>query len=133
LENNLQFFFLDLNSSFFQARLWESATAEHWSLLVAWLYRRKSLNFGTWLPESGGNGWILAMVARIWYPPPEFIQYNWILAVLSGFRLVWQESKNFCRILAKLGQISATVTGRRWIPFYIVSDFFVRVKCPKIF
>jgi hypothetical protein len=33
--------FLDLNSSFLQTRLWKFITAEHWSLLVTWIYRRR--------------------------------------------------------------------------------------------
>jgi hypothetical protein len=33
--------FSNLNSSFLPAGLWESATAEHWSLLVARVYRRR--------------------------------------------------------------------------------------------
>jgi hypothetical protein len=32
---NRKSFFLDLNSSFLQTRLWESATAKHWNLLEA--------------------------------------------------------------------------------------------------
>jgi hypothetical protein len=55
--------FLHLNSSFLQAHLWESATAEHWSLLVAWIYCRKSTNFGIRSPESG-RCWNLALVCR---------------------------------------------------------------------
>jgi len=31
--------FLDLNSSFLQVCLWESATAKHWSLLLTQIYR----------------------------------------------------------------------------------------------
>jgi hypothetical protein len=45
--------FLDLNSSFLQARLLESVTARHWSLLVVWIYYRRFSNFGIWSPESG--------------------------------------------------------------------------------
>jgi len=34
--------FSNLNFSLLLAHLWESATAEHWSLLVARIYRRRS-------------------------------------------------------------------------------------------
>jgi len=46
--------FLDLNSSFLLAHLWESTTAEHLNLLVTRLYRRRSSNFSIQLSESGG-------------------------------------------------------------------------------
>jgi hypothetical protein len=45
---------LDLNSLFLHVRLWESATAEHWSLLVARLYHRRPLNFDIRLQDFGG-------------------------------------------------------------------------------
>jgi hypothetical protein len=51
---------MNLNSLFLHVRLWESVTAEHWSLLVVRIYHRRSPNFGIRLPESGGTGWIPA-------------------------------------------------------------------------
>jgi hypothetical protein len=45
--------FLDLKSLFLHAHLWKSATAGHWSLLVAQLYHQRSPNFIILLSESG--------------------------------------------------------------------------------
>jgi hypothetical protein len=56
-----------LNYSFLKAHLWESAFAEHWSLLKARNYHQKSSNFDIRLPDSGYDNrrWILAKQARI--------------------------------------------------------------------
>jgi len=57
---------------FLDARLWESASVEHRSLLVARIYRRRSSNFGIRLPDFGvgDHHWIPAKQARTW-PVPE--------------------------------------------------------------
>jgi hypothetical protein len=56
---------LDLNILFLHTRLWESVNVGHCSLLVARIYCRRSSNFGIRLPESGGIGWIPAIIAQI--------------------------------------------------------------------
>jgi hypothetical protein len=50
--------FLDLNSVFLHTRLLEFAIAEHWSLLVTQIDRRRSPNYGIRLLKFGNTGWI---------------------------------------------------------------------------
>jgi hypothetical protein len=142
--------FTVLNYLFLHPRLWESATSRHWNLLVAWIYRRRSPNFGIRLPESARhwpNSDDIIGFRSYWLESGNFchnsadksLAENWpirqesgqirldsdetgrILAVLVSFRLVWPES----------GSSDSGSDCR--IPFYIISDFFVRVKHWKIF
>jgi hypothetical protein len=83
--------FLDLNSSFFQTRLWKSVTSGHWSLLVARIYSRRSPNFGIRSPDfvagnrrqnpanpdSGKIGQNLATAVGFWPSSPESSESGW--------------------------------------------------------
>jgi len=93
------------------ARLWESATTEYWSLLVARLYRRKFPNFGIWLPDF------------------ENFCRNLTMSLDSSQTM--QDSGETGLNLVHRNPAMAARHHR--IPFYSVSDFFVRTKCQKIF
>lgn len=100
--------FLDLNFSFLHIRLWESAATEHWSLLVARIYCRRSLNFGIQLSESDNqdSGLFcrnLVICAGIQWRPATFIIF-WRIE----FHLNWSESGHLCRIPTIFAEIWLT-------------------------
>jgi hypothetical protein len=88
--------FLDLNSSFLQVCLWESATAKHWSLLLTQIYRWRSPNFDICLLNSSvddchqnlalvcQNLMTFGIVAR--FQRPYFDKTGRNLTITAGFQ-----------------------------------------------
>jgi hypothetical protein len=94
---------LNLNFSFWHTCLWEFTTTNHWSLLVARIYRRRSLNFRIRSQESGGISRIPISVARIWPVLPEsgmpnLYETSWNLtgcARISSLVIFARSNRNF--------------------------------------